>query len=47
LGAVVHEAEAAGIKTPITVRLIEMIHEIESGARPLGLSSLDALMDMA
>jgi 2-dehydropantoate 2-reductase len=47
LGAVVREAEAAGIKTPITVRLIEMIHEIESGARPLGLSSLDALMDMA
>jgi 2-dehydropantoate 2-reductase len=47
LGAVVREAEVCGIKTPITVRLIEMIHEVESGARPLGLRSLDALMDMA
>jgi len=47
LGAVVREAEACGIKTPITARLIELIHEIESGARPLGLSSLDALTDMA
>jgi 2-dehydropantoate 2-reductase len=47
LGAVVREAEACGIKTPITVRLIELIHEIESGARPLGLASLDALTEMA
>jgi 2-dehydropantoate 2-reductase len=47
LGAVVREAEACGIKTPITARLIELIHEIESGARPLGPGSLDALTDMA
>lgn len=47
LGAVVREARACGIETPITVRLIELIHEIESGARPLGLGSLDALTDVA
>ena len=45
LGAVVREAEACGIEMPITVRLIELIHEIERGARPLDLRSLDALMD--
>ena len=47
LGVVVREAEACGIRTPITVRLIELIHEIESGDRPLGLGSLDALTEMA
>ena len=47
LGAVVREAGECGIGTPITARLIELIHEIESGARPLGLGSLDALTDMA
>ncbi|HEY1891059.1 MAG TPA: 2-dehydropantoate 2-reductase [Steroidobacteraceae bacterium] len=47
LGAVVREAAACGVRTPITVRLIELIHEIENGVRPLGLDSLDALTDMA
>lgn len=47
LGVVVREAEACGVRTPITVRLIELIHEIESGVRPLGLDSLDALTDVA
>lgn len=47
LGAVVREAQGSGIETPITARLIELIHEIETGARPLGLESLDALTDMA
>jgi 2-dehydropantoate 2-reductase len=47
LGAVVREAATCGIAMPITVRLIELIHEIENGVRPLGLDSLDALTDMA
>lgn len=46
LGAVVREAEVCGIQTPITVRLIELIHEIERGARGQALDSLDALADM-
>lgn len=47
LGAVVREAEACGIKMPITVRLIELIHEIENGTRLQGVSSLAALADVA
>lgn len=47
LGAVVREAAECGIKTPIVVRLIELIHEIENGARRQALDSLDALADMA
>jgi 2-dehydropantoate 2-reductase len=47
LGAVVREAGPCGIETPITARLIELIHEIENGARRQCLGSLDALTDMA
>ena len=47
LGAVVREAQACGIATPITARLIELIHEIESGARGQGFESLDELTDVA
>lgn len=43
LGAVVREAEALGIETPITARLIELIHEIESGTRVQAVSSLEEL----
>jgi 2-dehydropantoate 2-reductase len=47
LGAVVREAEACGMATPITARLIQLIHEIESGVREQSLGSLDALADAA
>jgi 2-dehydropantoate 2-reductase len=47
LGAVVREAEALGIEVPMTVRLIELIHEVESGARLQDISSLEALANAA
>jgi hypothetical protein len=35
----------AGIPTPLTARLVTLIHEIERGARPQSLDTLDALAD--
>ena len=35
LGPIVAEGAALGIATPVTARLIAMIHEIEDGARRL------------
>lgn len=46
LGAVVREAKVCGLEIPITVRLIELIHEIEDGTRVQGLDSLAALADV-
>ena len=43
LGIVVTLGAEAGVPTPLTARLVAMIHEIERGARPLSLDSLDAL----
>jgi 2-dehydropantoate 2-reductase len=43
LGIVVTLAAEAGVATPITARLVELIHEIERGARPQSLETLDAL----
>ena len=36
-------AEAAGIKMPLTQRLVSLIQDIEDGRRPLSLETLDAL----
>ena len=36
-------AAEAGVPTPLTARLVELIHEIERGARPQSLDTLDAL----
>jgi len=33
----------AGVPTPLTERLVSLIHEIEAGARPQSLDTLDAL----
>lgn len=43
IGAVVREAAAQGIATPLLARLTTMIHEIEEGRRPLGRANIDAL----
>lgn len=43
LGIVVTLGAQAGVATPLTARLVELIHEIERGARPQSLEALDAL----
>jgi len=43
LGIVVALGAEAGVPTPLTARLVALIHEIERGARPLSLDTLDEL----
>ena len=43
LGIIVSLGRDAAIPTPLTARLIELIHDIESGARTQSLETLDAL----
>ena len=43
LGIVVRLGDEAGVPAPRTARLVELIHEIERGVRPLSLDTLDAL----
>jgi 2-dehydropantoate 2-reductase len=43
LGTVVVLAREAGVPTPLTTRLVELIHEIELGIRPQATANLDAL----
>jgi 2-dehydropantoate 2-reductase len=43
LGIVVTMGAEAGVPTPLTARLVALIHEIERGARPQSLDTLDAL----
>ena len=43
LGIVVTLGAEAGVPTPLTARLVTLIHEIERGARPQSLETLDAL----
>ena len=43
IGAVVREAQARGIETPLLARLTAMIHEIEEGRRPLDRANIDEL----
>jgi 2-dehydropantoate 2-reductase len=43
LGIVVTLGTEAGVPTPLTARLVALIHEIERGARPQSLDALDAL----
>jgi 2-dehydropantoate 2-reductase len=43
LGPIVRAAAERGLAAPLTARLIELIQDIESGARPLDWSTLDAL----
>jgi 2-dehydropantoate 2-reductase len=43
LGIVATLGKVAGVATPLTDRLVELIHEIENGSRPQSLETLDAL----
>jgi 2-dehydropantoate 2-reductase len=43
LGIVVSLGREAGVATPLTARLVDLIHDIENGVRPLSLDNLDAL----
>jgi 2-dehydropantoate 2-reductase len=43
LGIVVSLGDQAGVPTPLNARLVTLIHEIERGARPQSLDTLDAL----
>jgi len=43
LGIIVTLGTQAGVQAPLTARLVELIHEIESGARAQSLETLDAL----
>jgi len=43
LGIVVTLAREVGVATPLTERLIELIHDIENGVRPQSLDTLDEL----
>ena len=43
LGIVVALGAEAGVATPLTAHLVELIHKIERGTRPLSLETLDAL----
>lgn len=43
IGMVVELGAQAGVPTPLTARLVELIHEVEDGKRPRGLATLDLL----
>jgi 2-dehydropantoate 2-reductase len=43
LGIVVTLGRGAGVPTPLTERLVELIHDIENGSRTQSLETLDAL----
>ena len=45
LGPIVELGAEAGVPTPLTARLIELIHAIEAGQRPQDLATLDDLKD--
>jgi len=46
LGIVVTLARAADVPTPLTARLVELIHDIENGSRPQSVATLDVLASM-
>src|SRR5262245_8245769 len=43
LGIVVTLGAVAGVPTPLTAHLVDLIHEVERGERPQSLAALDAL----
>ena len=47
LGIVATLGRESGVPTPLTSRLVELIHEIERGSRPQSLEALDALASLA
>src|SRR6476620_2917463 len=42
LGIIVELGEQAGVKAPLTARLVELIHDVERGTRAQSLDTLDA-----
>lgn len=46
LGIVVTLGAEAGVPTPLTARLVELIHDVERGVRPRSLDTLDLLAAM-
>jgi len=47
LGVLVEKGRALGIPTPLTARLVEMIHEREDGSRPMAWANLEELAALA
>jgi 2-dehydropantoate 2-reductase len=47
LGIVTTIGKDAGVATPITRKLVKLIHEIEDGTRPQSLATLDELAELA
>ena len=43
LGIIVTLGDRAGVKAPLTARLVELIHDVENGTRAQSLETLDAL----
>jgi 2-dehydropantoate 2-reductase len=43
LGIVATLGAEAGVATPLTARVVELIHDVEEGRRPQSLATLDAL----
>jgi 2-dehydropantoate 2-reductase len=43
LGIVVRLGAHAGVATPLTARLVDLIHDVERGTRPQSLDTLEAL----
>ncbi len=43
IGIIVTLGQQAGVPTPLTARLVELIHDIENGVRPQALATLDLL----
>jgi len=43
LGIIVTLGAECGVATPLTARLVELIHELERGERPMGRAALQAL----
>lgn len=46
LGIVVTLGAERGLETPLTARLVDLIHDIERGARPQSIETLDALASL-
>jgi 2-dehydropantoate 2-reductase len=43
LGIIVEVGKGAGVPVPLTARLVELIHEVERGERPMGRDALQSL----
>ncbi len=46
LGIVVTLGHEAGVDTPLTERLVQLIHDVENGVRPQSLETLNELAGM-